>query len=251
MRTLLIGGAGLALTACAPSPAVPIAPAVADLVVALSPPRPPLKTMALSRRWGDADVFQFEVSLRRWDGDRFMDLAPALTVVLPRKDASEHEARFTNLRAGMRYRAEVVAKGNVGGTAPDMILNAQEPSGVDFDLTGAQDVENVHYRSLSVRLDSVPFSGTLELLPQNVPTLVHRFSVDLRDAVSGESRFAGSFAKTQTLTLSNLRAGISYRVLLTALRANGKPYRSVESEVVHFDPAAPELEQDRSLAISF
>ena len=212
---------------------------------------PPFETQAISRRWKGSDIYQYEVSLRRWDGARFAELEPPLTVILPQQGKRKHQARFDNLRHGQRYRVEVVAKGNPGGTAPKTILNSEVPCWAEFDLRGLQDVESVRTQSLSVSLDPVPFSGTLALDPRNVPGPVRRFAVTLRDAASGATRASGAFTRNQKMTFSNLRTGTSYQVALTAYRANGQVYRSLTSEVVRFDPAAGELEQHRTLPIAF
>jgi hypothetical protein len=249
-RVLCLAGSGVILAAagCGRAPVAPPPDASAQVVVEI---RAPLAAQAVSRRWQVADIYQYEVSLRRWEGTGFTDLSPPLRLVLPQKDAPRHEARFLNLRHGARYRVDVVAKGNAGGTAPERVLNSETPSGVEFDLTGAQDVSDQRRASVTVRLDPVPFAGTLVLRPLNVPAFVQRFDVALQEAASGVTRYAATFAPDQTMTLTNLKAGIPYTVLLEAYRGNGRLYRSIESDVVLFDPSQTELEQDRVLEIPF
>lgn len=205
----------------------------------------------MSRRWLASDIFQYEVSLRRWDGSGFMELDPPVRLVLPQKGESKHEARFTNLRAGERYRVDVLAQGNAGGTAPERVLNSETPAAVEFDLGGGPDVESEKRERVGVTLDPVPFAGALTLRPVNVPGFVQTFTVDLQEAASGQTRYAGSFTYRQTMRLSNLRAGVDYRVLLSAYRANGRLYKTVDSGVLRFDPSATELEQERSLDFPF
>lgn len=249
VRPAFVLGLGLTLAACAHAPNVTTPPAGSGFVLAIAPPS--FETLGVSRRWQASDIYQYQVSLRRWDGTGFAELSPPVSLLLPQKGEARHEARFTNLRHGDRYRVEVLAQGNVGGTAPDGVLNAEVPCRVEFDLAGGQDVESERWQQVSVRLDPVPFSGTLTLRPMNVPGFISRFSVALRDSQSGETRYAGQFVAKQTMTLTNLRAGIPYKVLLEAYRANGNLYRKAESEVVRFEPTADALEQQRTLVIAF
>lgn len=251
-RVVLVGmGTGI-VVACGTLPSK--LPAVSllsrELVVTVSAPPPAVETVAVSRRWQASDIYQYEVSLRRWDGAGFAELVPPVGVVLPQKGERRHEARFANLRQGARYQVDVQAKGNVGGTAPDVLLNSEVPARVLFDLSGAQDVESVRRENVSVRLDPVPFSGALTLAFRNLPSFVQRLTVDLLDASSGETRYSDSFGPRQTMTLTNLKVGVDYRVRVTGYRANGRLYNTVESEVVRFDPAADTLEQQRTLEIT-
>ena len=102
-----------------------------------------------------------------------------------------------------------------------------------------------------VRLDPVPFSGKVALKFRNLPAFIKTVSIDLRDAASGEVRYAGSLGAQQTMTLSNLRAGIGYQVQASAYRANGRLYQTIASEIVRFDPLADEVEQERILEMAF
>ncbi len=244
---LLWGGAGVILAACGRPQALP--PPAPELRVTVSASA--METQAVSRRWRASDIYQYEVSLRRWDGASFVDLSPPLTVVLPQKGEARHEARFVNLRHGERYRVDVLAKGNAGGTAPETLLNSEVPCTLDVDMRGAQDVLGLRHERVSVRLDPVPFAATVTLQPQNVPEPVQRFGVELREARGGATRYAGSFLRRQTMMLVNLRAGIDYQVVLEAYRANGRLLGVAESAVFRFDPEAAELEQERTLTIAF
>lgn len=238
----------LAISACARAPAAP--PAPGELVVSLNP-WPPFEDRDLARRWRGSDVFEYELSLLRWDGSRFAELDPALRVTLPQQGEPRREARFANLRHGERYRVEVLARGNVGGTAPERILNSEIPCMSEIDLSQPQDAESTITRSLKVWLDPVPFSGTLEVAPRNAPSFVRTFSLELRDADSGETRLSETFTRAQTMILSNLRTGVAYQVVLMAYRANGQLYRTLTGPIVRFDPEADALEQVRRLELSF
>lgn len=115
---------------------------------------------ALVHRWVDNDIYQYEVILKVFDGANFVDLTPALMVVVPRKGPSpKNKVAFTNLKHGKRYQVSVVAKGNPGGTAPAQILNAT-PSSAQFDFTASQDVEDTLSTTVQVALDPVTFNGT-------------------------------------------------------------------------------------------
>lgn len=244
-----MGSVGWLLAACGKPSVTP--PLPREFVVTISAPSPSFESQVVSRRWRASDIFQYEVSLRRWDGTGFIELAPSVQLVLPQKGERKREARFANLRAGGRYRVDVLAKGNAGGTAPDRLLNSETPAAVEFDLRGGPGVESERRERVSVALDPVAFSGRLMLHPRNVPAFVKTFKVDLREASSGQTRYAGSFTSNQTMRLSNLRAGVDYRVGLSAYRANGRLYKTLDSGKVHFDPAALELEQERTLEFVF
>ena len=245
----LVGSVFWLLVACGQPSATP--PFPRGLVVTISAPPPSFETQVVSRRWRASDIFQYEVSLRRWDGAGFVALDPPLQLVLPQKGESKHEARFLNLRAGERYRVDVLAKGNVGGSAPERVLNSETPAAVEFDLRGGPDVEGERRERVSVMLDPVPFSGGVTLQLRNVPGFVQSFTVDLQEAVSGQTRYSGAFTYRQTMRLSNLRAGADYRVLLSAYRTNGRLYKTLQSGILRFDPAAMELEQERNLEFVF
>ena len=221
------------------------------LVVTVSAPPPGVETKTVSRRWQASDIYQYEVSLRRWDGEGFVELEPPLSVVLPQKGEQRQEARFTNLRQGQRYQVDVRAMGNVGGTAPELPLNTETPSRVTVDLSGAQDVANERRERVTVTLDPVPFSGSLTLAFKALPGFIKSLTVDLLDASSGETRYSASFEPRQTMTLLNLKVGVDYQMRVAAYRANGRLYRTVESEIVRFDPEAEPLEQERTLEMAF
>lgn len=256
-RAWFLAVLGGVVAACGTTPAQdPATPPLSqDLVVTVSAPPPAVEPLAIepravSRRWQASDIFQYEVSLRRWDGEGFAELSPPLSVVLPQKGERRQEARFTNLRQGARYQVDVLAMGNVGGTAPELPLNSETPARVTFDLSGTQDVANARRESVSVTLDPVPFSGSLTLAFGTMPGFIKSLTVDLLDASSGETRYSASFEPRQTMTLSNLKVGVDYQVRVAAYRANGRLYRTVESEIVRFDPEAETLEQQRTLEIA-
>ncbi len=137
------------------------------IAVTLQPPRDGgFATQATVHRWVDADIYQYEVTLKVGDGTTFTDLPTPLTVVVPRKDSPKTRAVFTNLRQGQIYQVSVTAKGNVGGTAADMALNSV-PATARFDFSAAQDVEDTLSADLRVAFDAVEFngSGSTTLLP--------------------------------------------------------------------------------------
>lgn len=125
----------------------------------VAPDKAAFTNQALVHRWVDNDIFQYEVTLKVFDGTNFVDLTPALTVVVPRKDTPKTKAVFTNLRHGMLYQASVIAKGDNGGTSASTHLTST-PAVATFDFTATQDVEDTLSANLQVVFDQVPFNGT-------------------------------------------------------------------------------------------
>lgn len=117
------------------------------------------KTQATVHRWVDNDIYQYDVALKVWNGSSYVDLNPAIAVVVPRKVTPKTKAVFTNLRQGSKYQVSVVAKGNVGGTAATVTLNST-PATATFDFTGTQDVENTLAADLRIVFDAVAFNGS-------------------------------------------------------------------------------------------
>lgn len=221
------------------------------MVLWIAPATLAYETQATVHRWQAADVFRYEVTLKRWNGAQFVGLPTPVVVLLPQKGTVKRSARFSNLRQGVRYQAEVRALGNIGGTAPSLHLNAATPCTAVFDLSAGQNVDDALVRSLQVLLDPVAFSGVLSVSPKRVPAQAATLQVDLLDAATGTVRYTGTYPKNKTMTLSNLRTGIRYVVRLTAKRSNGKVVRTAQSAEVLFDPAGQDLEQTRTVNVSF
>jgi hypothetical protein len=171
LGTLISGGlAGCAFPGTAPGPvshsdAVTAASALGGSrtvsVMMLPPQDAAYQTAAIVHRWVDNDIFQYEATLKVWDGTAYADLQTPLTVVVPRKGpAPKNRAVFTNLRQGFRYQVSVVARGNVGGTAATTLLNSNVPAAAIFDFTAAQDVEDTIASNVQIAFDSVPFNGS-------------------------------------------------------------------------------------------
>lgn len=213
--------------------------------------RPAYQLQAVTHRWVADDIHQYDVVLRAWNGESFVDLAPAAAVVLPQKGSGARQrAVFTNLKQGVRYQATVLAKGNAGGGAPERVLNAQAPSRLTFDFASPQDVEATLVREVSVTLDATPFSGTFTLAPATPPAGTDGYEARLEDAESGATLFVGTYGASQTMALRNLRTGIHYRVRLGAL-ADGARLQEATSAVLSFDPSGQDLEQDLTVPITF
>jgi len=123
-------------------------------------------TQAVVHRWVDADIYQYEVTLKVGDGNTFSDLPTPVTVVVPRKQDPKTRAVFTNLRQGSIYQVSVVAKGNAGGSGPAQVLTSV-PATARFDFSATQDVEDTVSADLRVVFDAVAFngSGSTTLLP--------------------------------------------------------------------------------------
>lgn len=170
---LALGLAVVALAGCATSPALTVLPAQDEQAVVGNGPKagnhaisitlvPPqeagYQSQATVHRWVDADIFQYEVTLKVKNGGSFVDFATPLTVVVPRKGTPKTKAVFTHLKQGAIYQASVVAKGNVGGSAASTVLNSTAATAV-FDFSAAQDVEDTLSASMRVTFDAVAFNG--------------------------------------------------------------------------------------------
>lgn len=158
---------------------------------------------------------------------------------------SSREGRFFHLRAGARYRVEARAWGNLGGTAPDTWLNRTVPCGATIDFSGVQDLSDFQSVRLVPVLDPVPFEGTAIVVMQNLPAWAK--SLDLVLSENEATRFTGTFPPGK-IRLSSLRAGLQYRVRVTALGKN----RSLSAEqTLFFDPSLPEIEQAATVSLGF
>jgi hypothetical protein len=168
--TLTLGLAGCAFPGTAPAPASnsDAVTAASSLggnrslsITMLTPIEADYRTAAVVHRWVDNDIFQYEATLKVWNGTSYADLQTPLTVVVPRKgQAPKTRAVFTNLRQGFRYQVSIVARGNVGGTAATTILNANTSTATVFDFTAAQDVEDTITANVQIAFDAVSFTGT-------------------------------------------------------------------------------------------
>lgn len=245
---------GLLLAGCGyqPHPVLPL-PAAARpvaLELRLGAPESRYSTQAVSHRWVASDIYQYEVTLRAYDGAGDPGPNAAVTVVLPQIGTPLSTAQFTNLRQGLRYEAEVVAKGNVGGTAADLVLNSQSPTQAVFDLTASQDVETSYTWSGGVTLDSALFSGSLRLEPQNLPVGTDELRVTLKNDDTGVTIYAANYAPTETMTLLNLHLGVPYRAWIEAI-SGGTVLSTTTSARYAFDPLGQDLEQDHVSRPSF
>lgn len=113
-------------------------------------------TQSMAHQWVVNDIFQYEVILSR-EGQ---DIATA--TVFPKNGQSG--AKFVRLQAGFIYKVRVIARGNVGGTDPDVVLNSQHPAIGMFDFTNElstapQTVE------ITVSLDSDDRTGIVNITP--------------------------------------------------------------------------------------
>lgn len=116
------------------------------------------QTQTVIHKWVDNDIYQYEASLKYYNGTSYVDFVPALTVVVPRKVTPKTMAVFTNLRQSMKYQVSLTAKGNNGGSAATTVLNSTPATAV-FDFTATQDVQDTLSANLQITFDPVPFSG--------------------------------------------------------------------------------------------
>lgn len=125
-----------------------------------TPKQAVFSTQAIVHKWVDADIYQYEASLRLKAGKAFSDFDPPVVIVIPRKSsAAKSKGHFTNLRQGEIYQVLVLAKGNAGGTLPSTLLNGSPGTAV-FDFSAHQDVHDTLEATLGIMFDAVPFSGT-------------------------------------------------------------------------------------------
>ena len=117
--------------------------------------------LTVQHRWVVADIFQYTANLKVWDGAAYVDFATPIDTIIPRKGAEpKTSAVFTNLKQGSKYRVQLTAQGDNGGTSPLTVLNGDTETAAVFDFTAAQDVEDTLTTVLTIVLDQVAFSGT-------------------------------------------------------------------------------------------
>lgn len=222
-----------------------------DGVLSLSVAPAPYALQALVRRWRVADIYDYVITLQRWNGSSFVDFDPPLTVVLPQKvETPKQQAVFTNLKQGAKYRAVLVVRGNAGGTAPTEVLNADTPTAPVFDLTAAQDVQDELAMSLHGQLDAIPFAGSAAVFVDAVPVGATDLEAALKDATSGETLATIAYPVDGRATFSNLKAGTEYQVVVTAKQGTAT-LQTTTSAPFSWDPAATDLETDRVVNLAF
>ena len=230
-------------------PAAPTAREATSAVLTLQVAPPDLYgLLAVVRKWQPTDVFEYDVTLQRWNGSTFVGLVPALTVVVPRAAATR--AVFMRLRQGTRYQASVVARGNTGGTAATTVLNATVPAAATFDMTAGQDVVDAPTASATVTLDTVPFDGAFKVVPANVPSSTKTFNFTLVRTDTSQTLVTASYAMGQTMNLAHVKAGVPYKLTLVALKSNGGTVGTA-TQTFSFDTAAATLEQNADMAVTF
>lgn len=207
----------------------------------------PRQLNTLVHRWSPADVVAYRIQLTASDGGAFHPLEPPVEVELPRKGPDLRDrARFTALRHGRRYRAEVTAWGDAGGTAATQRLNVT-PAVAEWDFTAAQDVAAVQTASVAVVLDPVAFSGTARVSVTGAPGGTDLLRGELRDE-AGLLRATVDFPPGGIARFTSLRAGERYRIGVQAL--SGGASLAEGSAEVWFDESLPDLEAERALTIT-
>lgn len=97
------------------------------IAIALSTAKSTGRDTQSSSHWLIEDVFQYDVILSKGGEDL------ANVTVFPK--SGQLGAKFARLQSGFLYEVRVIARGNEGGTAPDIVLNAQNPAVGTFDFT--------------------------------------------------------------------------------------------------------------------
>ena len=202
---------------------------------------------SLSHRWQATDVFQYQVTLKKWNGTEFADFVPPLVEVVPKQ--ANTWIKFIDLRPGAKYQAMVVAQGSRGGMAPDLDLNTQTPCVATFDFSGDQDLENTFQQSVTATLDPVTFASTLRIQPQNQPALTSSFALELKNLDNGIIPFMANYPSSQSMVLDSLRVGVHYQITLKARNASGGQIAQAISPF-YFDPAGQDL-PDATVSLMF
>ena len=124
----------------------------------LAPKDGSFRSQAPVHRWTSQDIYQYDLAL---SGGGLAN--PLAATLIPSNGHTK--AAFTHLKVNTPepYQLTVVARGNQGGTAPDLILNSQNPATQRFSFAGDNDVEDTQNIQVSIQLDSVPFNGTADV----------------------------------------------------------------------------------------
>ena len=203
--------------------ALPVAAADEAVTLTLAPAR---TLQAAARSWTAADVFQFDVDLTLHDPvtDTWGAPPKPFATTLLQKPAPALRATFRGLSRQGRYRATVVARGNAGGTAPDLVLNQATPAAVEFDLA---DKAAPRDRALAVALDPVTFAAEVALpsrttSPADVPAWVTGLAARLIDPARGATPVAtASWAPLKQASFKDVRGGVAYDLELDVKSAAG------------------------------
>lgn len=209
--------------------------------------RPSWLTQSLSHRWQAADIVQYQVTLKKWDGTAYADFVPPLVEVVPKQ--ANTWIKFIDLRPGARYQALIVAQGNKGGTAPDQDLNSQTPCAAIFDFSGDQDIETAVQQSVMVTLDPVLFASTVRIQPQSPPPLTASYALELKNLDTGTIPFTIGYPVSQSMVLDSLKVGVHYQITLRACNASGTQIGQAVRPF-YFDPLAQDI-PDATVSLTF
>lgn len=211
----------------------------------------PYALQSVVRRWLASDIYEYDVYLQVWNGSAFVDMSPALEVVLPQKvSPAPTKAVFSNLSQGQKYRPRLVIRGNAGGTAATTVLNSQStlvPPTLDF--SASQDVQDTQSETLVDQLDPMAFSGDAAISPANVPTGTTNLTAKLEDS-TGALLSSVSYPVAQTAHFSPLKTGTTYQFVLQAY-ANSTLLSTSQIASCTWDPNALSLEQSTTVAVTF
>jgi hypothetical protein len=205
-----------------------------------------------AHRWVAGDIFEYRAEIQVWNGMQFEPLSPPVVVGIPQKGRRPSWAvAFQNLKAGRKYGVRVLAMGNVGGTAPDWVLNALNPTLLELDFTRSQDIDDSLLGKVAATLDPMPFSGNLIVEPVNTPASATGMSATLYDAESGTRRSEGVSPAGRPIKFSNLRVGVRYRVEVEARTRAGEILGRARTPEIAFDPKAQDLLPNRRVLARF
>lgn len=192
---------------------------------------------ALARPWRPDDIVQLDIAVALFDPQADAFVAPPLPfdVSLPQKPTPTTRATFDGLDLAGRYRFTVTARGNLGGSAPEQVLNATRPAVLEVDFA---DPDLLATRSLAVPLDPVPFAAELRLpgpatRATPFPTWLTGFAARLLDPGRGPTPVASaSWAPAQDRSFVNVRGDLPYRVELDVKSAAGTRTQALSAYTV-------------------
>lgn len=124
--------------------------------------------------WTSKDIYQYDLTL----SDVTVASSPKALATFPVVcKEGKAKALFTNLKPGLKYQIQVVAKGNKGGTAATTVLNTQMPALGYLDLTSAApDSGAVELTTtITVQLDGAyERTGVVGIVPLDGNTISNR-----------------------------------------------------------------------------
>ena len=186
----------------------------------------PATAPTTARAWRPADVFSFGLTLLAFDDahQAFEPLVPPASLTLGPDAQPPLQARLAAATPGRRYRVDVLARGNEGGTAADQALNLATPASAELDLRSAA---NPRELTIPVPLDPRPFAAELVLpsnqeTPGSLPAWCTGLVARLKDAATPAATLAtASWLPGGRASFVNVRGDKPYTLELDVTSAAG------------------------------